>query len=227
MSGFFWNVRGLNKSTKHSVIKKWINGQNFQFGCLLETRVREGKMQDLVSTLFKDWSVLTNYEYNHRGRIWVVWRNNARLTPFYKSGRLITCSVKLEGHEREFFCSFLYASNFVAERRVVWNELRDHFDSPIIQSKPWIVFGDFNEILDMEEHSRGGDNPQITLGMQDFQSMVNYCGLSDLASHGPVFTWSNRHENDLISKKLDRVLVNDNWKLVYPQSYNAFEAGGC
>ena len=57
--------------------------------------------------------------------------------------------------------------------------------------------------------------------------MVNYCGLSDLASHGPVFTWSNKQEGDLILKKLDRVLVNDNWKQMYPQSYNVFEAGGC
>lgn len=152
MSGFFLNVRGLNKSTKHSVIKKWVEEQNFQFGCLLETRVQEKKMQKLGCKLFKDWSVMTNYEHNRRGRIWVVWRNNVRLSPFYKSGQIITCSVKLEGQEEEFFCSFIYASNFATERKGLWSELRDHFDSQIIRNKPWIIFGDFNEILDLEEH---------------------------------------------------------------------------
>lgn len=99
MSGFFWNVRGLNKSSKHSVIKKWIEEQHFQFGCLLETRVREKKAQRLISSLFRDWSVLMNYEHNRRGRIWVIWKNNVRLSPIYKSEQLITCSVKLEEHD--------------------------------------------------------------------------------------------------------------------------------
>ena len=55
MSGFFWNVRGLNKSTKHSVIKKWIKEQDFQFGSFIETRVRERKAQELCHNLFPDW----------------------------------------------------------------------------------------------------------------------------------------------------------------------------
>ncbi|KAG7542496.1 Reverse transcriptase domain [Arabidopsis thaliana x Arabidopsis arenosa] len=79
----------------------------------------------------------------------------------------------------------------------------------------------------MEEHSRGEENPHITSGMRDFQAAVNYCALTDLASHGPLYTWSNRQEGDLISKKLDRVLVNDCWKQSFPHSYNVFEAGGC
>lgn len=89
---------------KHSVIKSWVEGQNFQFGCLLETRVKEGKAPVLSRKLFNDWSMITNYEYSRRGRIWVVWRRNVRLTPFYKSGQLITCSVKLDNREDEFFC---------------------------------------------------------------------------------------------------------------------------
>ena len=227
MSSFFWNVRGLNKSTKHSVIKKWVAEPSFQFGCFIETRVGENKAQSVCAKLFKDWSVLTNYEHNRRGRIWVVWRDTVRLTPFYKSGQLITCSVKLEDQEEEFFCSFVYASNMVEERKVLWNELRDHSDSPIINNRPWIIFGDFNEILDMEEHSRVDDHPVISAGMRDFQAVVNHCALSDMASHGPLYTWRNKRENDLILKKLDRVLINDLWSQNFPQSYNVFEAGGC
>lgn len=227
MSGFFWNVRGLNKSTKHSIIKKWVEEYNFQFGCLIETRVKESKVQNMVRKLFNDWSVLTNYEYNRRGRIWVLWREDVRLSPFYKSEQLITCSVKLENHDNEFFCSFVYASNFAEERKKLWMELRDHADSPIISSKPWIIFGDFNEILDMEEHSNVQDNPSTTAGMRDLQMTVNYCSLSDLTSHGPMFTWCNKRENGLILKKLDRVMVNDAWLQAFPNSYNVFQAGGC
>lgn len=73
-----------------------IEEQNFQFGCLIETRVKERRAQSLGCNLFKDWSVLTNYEHSTRGRIWVVWKKNVRLRPFFKSGQLITCSVKLK-----------------------------------------------------------------------------------------------------------------------------------
>jgi len=227
MSSFFWNVRGLNKSSKHSVVKKWLEGQKFQFGCLLETRIKESKMSWVSSTLFSNWSLLTNYEYNSRGRIWVLWRDSVRLTPFYKSGQMITCAAKLAESDEEFFCSFVYASNFPEERKVLWGELRDHFDSPIISSKPWLIYGDFNEILDMAEHSRAEVNPVIPSGMRDFQSVVNYCSFTDQTSHGPVYTWCNKRENDLILKKLDRVLVNEKWTQTFPQSYNVFEAGGC
>lgn len=48
-----------------------------------------------------------------------------------------------------------------------------------------------------------------------------------MASHGPLYTWCNKMENDLILKKLDRVMTNDVWLRVYPQAYNVFEVGCC
>lgn len=43
MSGFFWNIRGFNKSIKQGVVRSWVRSQNLQFGCLIETRVKERK----------------------------------------------------------------------------------------------------------------------------------------------------------------------------------------
>ncbi|XP_010496100.1 PREDICTED: uncharacterized protein LOC104773215 [Camelina sativa] len=227
VAGFCWNVCGLNRSSKHSVIKQWVEGNKFQFGCLLETRVREKKASWLGSHLFPGWSVLTNYEYSPRGRIWVLWKGSVRMDPFYKSEQLITCSVKLDDQSEEFFCSFVYGLKTVEARRVLWQEIKDHHDSPILRNKPWILFGDFNETLDMQEHSRFDANPMLTGGMRDFQAVINHCSLSDMTFHGPLFTWCNKRDDDLILKKLDRVLVNTDWERVYPHAYNVFAAGGC
>ncbi|CAA7025602.1 unnamed protein product [Microthlaspi erraticum] len=71
----------------------------------------------LVSSIVRDCSVLMNYEFNHLGRIWVVWKQNTHITPSFKSGQLITCSVKLEDQEDGFFCPFVYASNSMEERK--------------------------------------------------------------------------------------------------------------
>jgi len=140
---------------------------------------------------------------------------------------MITCSVLLEGKEEEFFCSFIYASNFVEERKILWEDIRNHHDSPLFRNKPWMLCGDFNEILDGSEHSNYDTSPFTPLGMRDFQEVVRYSSLTDLGYHGPRFTWCNKRENGLICKKLDKVLVNDSWCITFPHSYSVFEAGGC
>lgn len=90
-----------------------------------------------------------------------------------------------------------------------------------------MIFGDFNEKTDVEDHSNYKTSPFITMGMRDFQDVIRYCSLSAMTTHGPQFTWCNRQEDGLICKKLDHVMVNDAWLQKYPQSHCTFEARGC
>lgn len=222
MSDFFWNVRGFNKTSKHSVVRDWVNYGLLQFGCLLKTRVKESKASQIVSSRFEGWSFMSNYEHHRLGHIWVLWKENVRLTPIFKSAQMITVSILLEGKEEELFCSFVYASKFVEERKLLWEELRNHQDAPMVRNKPWMICGDFNEILKGDEQSNLFNSPSHP-GMSDFQNLVKYCSILDLGYHGPRFTWCNKREEGLICKKLDRSLVNEKWIDVYPQSYCVFE----
>lgn len=223
MSGFFWNMRGFNKLNKQTVVRDWIRFGNLSFGCLIETRVRETKSEVIFKSVFPDWSLVTNYEYSRRGRIWVVSDPSVKITILSKSAQAITCLVKLENLE-EFCCSFVYASNFVEDRKLLWADLITHKNTAAFSNMAWLCFGDFNEILDLEEHSvRGGSS----LGMPHFQEMVQRCMLTDMNWHGPLFTWNNRQTENLISKKLDRCLINDVGLDVFPNAYCVFESGGC
>ena len=87
MSGFFWNIRGFNKNKKHPVVQKWVRENNLMFGGLLETRVKEERSERILSTVFRGWSMISNYEFNTLGRIWLIWRPDVRVTPFFKSGQ--------------------------------------------------------------------------------------------------------------------------------------------
>ena len=51
---------------------------------------------------------------------------------------------------------------------------------------PWICFGDFNEILSMEEKSSGPLRPQGQ--MDNFRNVVNHCGFKDMGYVGLDFT---------------------------------------
>lgn len=148
MAGFFWNMWGFNKFTKHEVVRSWVNNQQFLFGFLIETRVKENKAGSIVSSVFKDWDFMSNYEHNNLGRLWVVWRSSVRMSPIYKSNQMITCSVLLPGESKEFFCSFVYALNTVEERKSLWEDIKNHHESAMFRNKRWMLMGDYNEILD-------------------------------------------------------------------------------
>lgn len=193
MASFFWNVRGFNKSLKHSVVKQWLGNKDMKFGCLLETRVKETKAERILKEEFKDWSMMNNYDCSQGGRIWVLWRDSVCMTPVYKSDQLITCSVGVE-KEEDFFCTFVYARNQVEQRKELWDDLCDHHDSAMFKNKEWVIMGDFNEILDGEENSRFSSLERLPRGMRDFQRAVLHCHLSDLGYQGPRFTWSNKQE---------------------------------
>ena len=118
-----------------------------KFGCILETRVKESKVEKVLNTVFRDWSYMNNYEYSQGGRIWLVWREAVCMTPVYKTDQLITCSVCLQDQE-EFFCTFVYASNLVIGRKELWEDLCHHKNLALFQNKAWMTMEDFNEILE-------------------------------------------------------------------------------
>ncbi|KAF8087112.1 hypothetical protein N665_0599s0007 [Sinapis alba] len=165
MSGFFWNIRGFNKKKKHDIVKKWVEDKGFQFGALLETRVKEVRSRRIYASVFNGWSMISNYEDNSLGRIWFVWRSDAGVTPVFKSDQLITVSIALVGEEDEFFLSVVYALNLDTERHTLWEDLKNHHNSPLIRSNLWLVMGDFNETLDVSEHSLHVSNTTITHGI--------------------------------------------------------------
>lgn len=155
----------------------------------------------------------------------MIWRKSTQLQVDFTSDQMITCSIKIFNSDVDFCCSFVYASNFVADRTKLWRDIKDQHDQALLRGKLWLLMRDYNETLALDEHSNSDVFPHITPGMCDFQEVVRYCSFSDLKTHGPTFTWCNKREEGLVFKKLDRVLHNAVWNQVFPQSYCVMEAG--
>lgn len=81
----------------------------------------------------------------------------------------------------------------------LWNDLKEHQNSPMLKDKPWIVLDDFNEIMELEEYS-GTNVPTVTSGIREFQEVNRHCSFTDMKSHGLNLIWSNKRKEDLFRK---------------------------
>ncbi|KAK3189478.1 hypothetical protein Dsin_029039 [Dipteronia sinensis] len=85
---------------------------------------------------------------------------------------------------------------------------------------PWIVLGDFNVSRSVGE-SMGGCS-RISGAMEEFNDCLQSLELEDLRFSRFLHTWCNKRSNGCISKKLDRVLVNNDWLVKFENSEAIF-----
>ena len=214
---FCWNIRGLNKLSHRSGLRKWFRKNSPLFGGLLETHVNQLKKNKFLTDLFPGWFSAENYSFSPLGKIWVIWHPSLLVTVLSKSFQMITFEVSWPSCQSNVIISIIYASNDPAERSELWSEISTMASSQRLTSKPWLMLGDFNQIRDPYEHS----NPP-TLNMdkkiRDFNDCLSEASLEDLNYRGSSFTWWNKRKSSPVAKKLDRCLVNDEWYSFFPSS---------
>ena len=126
----------------------------------------------------------------------------------------IHASVKVRGSNSLWLISAIYASPRRSERRILWENLKIIAG---LNNLPWVMLGDFNDILLCEE-KWGGNRPSISR-IREFRNCLNACNMIDLGFSGPKYTWSNCHDMiSLIMERLDRVLANSNWRILFPEA---------
>jgi len=97
------------------------------------------------------------------------------------------------------------------KRQESWSLLRSLAD---LHPSPWLVCGDFNEILSLGEKS--SQSSRSRRQMMLFQNTLRDCYLWDLGYKGQKFTWSNgRDGRDLTLERLDRAVANLEWSRVF------------
>nr|KAJ0197187.1 hypothetical protein LSAT_V11C700342420 [Lactuca sativa] len=91
----------------------------------------------------------------------------------------------------------------------------------MIKDDPWLVGGDFNVTLNLNESTAGSS--RYTRGMVDFLDCVNAIEIQDINSNGLNFTWNQKPmgSNGML-KKLDRVMGNCKLLDVFPSIHASF-----
>ncbi|XP_074298086.1 uncharacterized protein LOC141628900 [Silene latifolia] len=118
-----------------------------------------------------------------------------------------------------FYVTFVYGFNKIEERVLLWNDLMR-----VAVMEPWIVLGDFNNVLYMDE--------KIGLPVREcetipFQNTIDNCGLQDMKSTGSFLTWNNKQPSDTrVFSRIDRTLVNDEWINKWPDYFAYYAPEG-
>lgn len=217
---FFWNVRGLNDPDKHAPFCQWLASHQPSFGVILESHIKNHNLSHLMNKLCRGWNYTSNHSMDEDGRIILIWKDTVALRVLQQSKQAVTCEIKLPGSQ-PFVYTAVYASNEAEERTDLWVELLNTANAFALDQVPWIMGGDFNQIMHFSEHS----NPDVNClssRMVEFKDCLTQTGLYDLRYQGPVFTWTNKQPDSPVAKKLDRLLINSQVLNLFPNCSSFF-----
>ncbi|XP_056857638.1 uncharacterized protein LOC130506964, partial [Raphanus sativus] len=168
----------------------------------------------------RDWHYLSNHLSDEDGRIVLIWKDPAKVTMISQSRQMITCELRLPNCAPIIY-SAIYASNIMEERTDLLVELLNLNSTHGLDSRPWMIGGDFNQILHSHEHSSFSHSRHAS-PMFQFRDCLLQLGVFDLRYYGPVHTWTNKRDVTHVAKKLDRCLINIECLTAFPNATATF-----
>ncbi|GJV14255.1 probable L-cysteine desulfhydrase, chloroplastic [Tanacetum coccineum] len=156
-----------------------------------------------------------------QNRITIGWNSDVvQVVLIHSTRHMMLCLIEnIQNHEK-MYCSFIYADNKGMDIRLLWNDLL--LAKCCTVRCPWVIMGDFNVTLKLEEHSVGKST--ISNDMQEFLDCMNNIGVEDLCISRMFYTWikSPSSPDTRILKKLDRVMENDEFTSKYNNAHVVF-----
>ncbi|KAA3461183.1 reverse transcriptase [Gossypium australe] len=130
------------------------------------------------------------------------------------SKRHIDVLVNDQNDEIQWRFTGFYGSPYAQDREESWNLLKSLRHN---EEQPWIVCGDFNEI--MYEFEKKDGQPREKRRIEAFRNTLEDCRLIDVGYFENWFTWErgNLPETN-IREHLDRGVANVNWMFMFPEA---------
>uniref|UniRef100_A0A803QQF5 Endonuclease/exonuclease/phosphatase domain-containing protein n=1 Tax=Cannabis sativa TaxID=3483 RepID=A0A803QQF5_CANSA len=113
--------------------------------------------------------------------------------------------------EYGFCATFVYGINTIDKRKSLWEDLL----KLKMVVKPWVVLGDFNAIINIDD--RVGGNSITFNDTHDASMWLATANVEVIPRAGSSFTWSNNQDGtSRIYSKIDHVFANEDWLDEFP-----------
>ncbi|XP_050231894.1 uncharacterized protein LOC126680759 [Mercurialis annua] len=203
-----WNVQGMGSPRTFKSLSEHVNKIKPNIVFLMETRSTTAKMELFRQKLNMASCFSIDCE-GKSGGLALLWQCTGSVSIKSYSKFHIDCLIE----EKNVLWRFtgIYGNPIASQRVHTWtllNRLNDLYDVP------WLVGGDFNEILCQEEKVGGLLKPQYL--MNNFKEALESCNLKDSGDVTLGFSWWCKRGDTIIKERLDRFVHNLNWQLCFP-----------
>lgn len=107
-----WNLRGATKRYKQKELHKYLYINNIRLVGLVETRVKEQKMKEVVKNIAAGWGIIHNYDTANNGRIWLIWDQNCyEVIKVQGSPQSLHCKVTDRAKHHQIMITVIYGFN--------------------------------------------------------------------------------------------------------------------
>ena len=203
-----WNCQGIGVPLTQSQLSNLCKVFKFDVLFLIETLNKCEVISNLASVLGFP-NVINQPPQGHSGGLALLWKDSVRLSNLYQDDRHIDVHIFI--NNISFYLSCVYGHPCQSERHSLWT----HFEN-LTQSRndPWILIGDFNEILSNNEKIGGPQRDEWTF--RGFRNMVSTCDLKDIRSIGDRFSWVGERHSHTVKCCLDRAFINSEGAFLFP-----------
>lgn len=159
-----------------------------------------------MNQVARDWSACCNYNAHPNGRIWLLWKNNVNVQILVIDDQFIHCEIHENNSKFKAMVTVVCASNDSTQRNQLWKKL---IQIGINIQVCWLLSGDFNNVLHIDDRI---GTPVTQAETQGFQDMINTLQLSQVKSLGWHYTWCNKQEPDKrVYSRIDWAFENFEW----------------
>jgi hypothetical protein len=217
-----WNCRGLGKPSAVRALKHLILTHHPDLIFLSETKLQRAEFESKINTFGNrlphkfcvDCTVSSN---SRRGGLAMIWTSNVNLSVISSNERMIDCYVDCGNMNDSWRATGIYGYSIHNQKPRTCDLISELANTN--QHENWLLFGDFNMILNSNEKYGGRHNHDNMASL--FHNTLNSCSLTDLGFQGDIFTWTNNQEGtDHIKERLDRYCASTNWITKFPRFTN-------
>ncbi|GKC96946.1 RNA-directed DNA polymerase, eukaryota, reverse transcriptase zinc-binding domain protein [Tanacetum coccineum] len=137
---------------------------------ILESYVNISSLSKVCSKVFRSWDWTSNASLFYKGcRIILGWNLDiVNVVVVSQASQVMYVKIIHKVLRKQMFCYFVYASNNPVTKSILWADLEMH--KLVTRGVPWILMGDFNVALNLEDYSTGSS--KLNYAISDFKDCI-------------------------------------------------------
>jgi exonuclease III len=202
-----WNIRGLNGRSKQRTLRDCIRVENLDILLLQETKCAGEEAEVIFRRCWRGCDSLHTDSNGAAGGLAILWNPTTVIIdkPFSTCGHIMA-HFKAIGSTKEGEITNAYGPQSTQDKEIFLKRITTI--KSLLSSPNWLLGGDFNIILTLEEKT--GGTKRLDQDSGKFRALIDQLNLVDIETRNGIFTWSNRRSgHQHVACRLDRFLISE------------------